>query len=459
MIYTKIFLKQEDILLPAPSPTDDAESKLEKSDMSIIKDVGSWSRSQSTRRKSRSVHSSFRFSDSCNDLSNVRNNAARATISSVKSRNRKEASISSSGTVFRNDYDHGYSHFYVIFEFSSLYIFNPISGFTKKRRGTSFIHVTAEAMARRRERMAQLNGSDFSCISSTYDMDCNNRSLTNLNMLTRNPSTPYSRYGFDSNSKPALRRCQSSRPAKISKPSRSGTEESAYSMQGRDRKRKGSVFISRQIEENNKPNVDHLRVHGSLRTMDTSHSEKSFSFSTSPKCDNNRLSQSLLPEKKSPSKKQSHSVVVFVEDTKEHAETKLSKDHVGMRQHSITQCSLNLENNVGVLSDVSKNILKPHTSPQPATVNVEKEFCITIQMQDENMAAVGTVQKNDRITFPTEGLSIESACSLPPERATALSSNGNEISSPISGKELEMSQNDSKNELYSFLGGGTESCI
>ena len=86
--------------------------------MSIIKDVGSWSRSQSTRRKSRSVHSSFRFSDSCNDLSNVRNNATKSTINSVKGRNRKEASISSSGTVYRNDYDLGYSRFEkVIFEF------------------------------------------------------------------------------------------------------------------------------------------------------------------------------------------------------------------------------------------------------------------------------------------------------------------------------------------------------
>ena len=81
--------------------------------MSIIGDVGSWSRSQSTRRKSRSVHSSFRFSDSRNDLTNVRNNAIRGTINSVKSRNRKEASISSSGKIYRNDYDLGY---YVIFE-------------------------------------------------------------------------------------------------------------------------------------------------------------------------------------------------------------------------------------------------------------------------------------------------------------------------------------------------------
>ena len=87
--------------------------------MSIIGDVGSWSRSQSTRRKSRSVHSSFRFSDSHNDLTNVRNNATRGTINSVKSRSRKEASISSSGT---NNYDLRYSSFerfecYVIFEF------------------------------------------------------------------------------------------------------------------------------------------------------------------------------------------------------------------------------------------------------------------------------------------------------------------------------------------------------
>ena len=146
-------------------------------------------------------------------------------------------------------------------------------------------------------------------------------------------------------------------------------------------------------------------------------------------------------------------------NTKEHAETKLSKDQVGMRQHSITQRSLNLENNVGVvLSDFSKNILKPHTHPQHVPVNVEKELCITIHMQDKNMVEVGTVEKDDRITFPTEGLSIESAC-MPPESATALSSNGNEKSSPISGKESEMSQNDTKNELYSFLGGGTESCI
>ena len=314
-------------------------------------------------------------------------------------------------------------------------------------------------MARRKERMAQLNGSDFSCISSAYDMDYNNRSLTNLNMLTRNPSTPYSRYGFDSISKPSLRRCQSSRPAKISRPSRSGTGESAYSMQGRDRKRKGSVFISRQNEENNQPHVGYLRVHGSLRAMDTSPSDKSFSYSTSPKCENERIFQSLLPEKKSPSKKQSHSVVVFVEDTKEHADTKFSKDHVGMSQHSITQCSLNLENDVGVSSDFSKNILKSHTPPQPTTVNVENEFCIPIQMQDENMAEVGTVQKDERILFQTERLPTESAGLLSKESSTFLSSNGNEKSSPVSGKELDMSPNDSKNKLHAFLGGGTESCI
>ena len=92
--------------------------------MSIIGDVGSWSRSQSTRRKSRSVHSSFRFSDSHNDLTNVRNNATRGTINSVKSRSRKEASISSSGT---NIYDLRYSSFerfvYVIFEFP-VYIYS-----------------------------------------------------------------------------------------------------------------------------------------------------------------------------------------------------------------------------------------------------------------------------------------------------------------------------------------------
>ena len=76
--------------------------------MSIIGDVGSWSRSQSTRRKSRSVHSSFRFSDSHNDLTNVRNNATRGTINSVRSRSRKEASISSSGT---NNYDLRYASF------------------------------------------------------------------------------------------------------------------------------------------------------------------------------------------------------------------------------------------------------------------------------------------------------------------------------------------------------------
>ena len=296
-------------------------------------------------------------------------------------------------------------------------------------------------MARRKERMAQLNGSDFSCISSIYDMDYNNRSLTNLHMLTRNPSTPHSRYGFDSISKPSLRRCQSSRPAKISRTTRSGTGESAYSMQGRNRNRKGSVFVSRQNEENNRPSVDYLTVHGSLRAMDTSPSNKSFSFSNSPKCENDRTSQAS--EKKSPSKKQSHSVVVFVEDTKELEETKFSKDDVGMSQHNVRQCSLNLENNVGVLSDFSKNMIsKSHTLPQSTTVNVENEFCITIQMQDENMTELGTLQKDERMTLPTERLPIESACLLPKESTTDRSS-----------------KNDSQNELYSFLGGGTESCI
>ena len=80
-------------------------------------------------------------------------------------------------------------------------------------------------------------------------------------------------------------------------------------------------------------------------------------------------------------------------------------------------------------------------------------------MQDENMAEVGTVQKDERITFQTERLPTESACLLPKESSTFLSSNGNEKSSPVSGKELDMSPNDSKNKLHAFLGGGTESCI
>ena len=107
--------------------------------MSIIGDVGSWSRSQSTRRKSRSVHSSFRFSDSHNDLTNVRNNATRGTINSVKSRSRKEASISSSGT---NNYDLRYSSFERFFTLvlSSQFIYLPSDFRFRQKTARNIIH-------------------------------------------------------------------------------------------------------------------------------------------------------------------------------------------------------------------------------------------------------------------------------------------------------------------------------
>ena len=106
--------------------------------MSIIGDVGSWSRSQSTRRKSRSVHSSFRFSDSHNDLTNVRNNATRGTINSVKCRSRKEASISSSGT---NNYDLRYSSFETFTSFlSSQFIYLPSYFRFRQKTARNIIH-------------------------------------------------------------------------------------------------------------------------------------------------------------------------------------------------------------------------------------------------------------------------------------------------------------------------------
>ena len=94
-----VILQSDDILLAAPSPTHvpHSEGKLEQSEaLTYNGDVGIWSRSQSIRVKSSSVQSSFRVSDSRNDLSRIRG-ATGGSVNLHKNRNLKDGSFSGSG--------------------------------------------------------------------------------------------------------------------------------------------------------------------------------------------------------------------------------------------------------------------------------------------------------------------------------------------------------------------------
>ena len=96
---TFVILQSDDILLAAPSPTHvpHSEGKLEQSEaLTYNGDVGIWSRSHSIRVKSNSVQSSFRVSDSRNDLSRIRG-ATGGSVNLHKSRNLKDGSFSGSG--------------------------------------------------------------------------------------------------------------------------------------------------------------------------------------------------------------------------------------------------------------------------------------------------------------------------------------------------------------------------
>ena len=96
--------QSEDILLAAPSPTHVplSEPKLEPSEaLNYNGDVSIWSRSQSIRVKSSSVQSSFRLSESRNDLSKIRG-ATGGSVNLHKSRNLKDGATSNSGSVKTN---------------------------------------------------------------------------------------------------------------------------------------------------------------------------------------------------------------------------------------------------------------------------------------------------------------------------------------------------------------------
>ena len=96
--------QSDDILLAAPSPTHvpHTESKLEQPEaLNYNGDVSIWSRSQSIRVKSSSVQSSFRISESRNDLSRIRG-ATGGSVNLHKSRNSKDGPTSNSGIVIRD---------------------------------------------------------------------------------------------------------------------------------------------------------------------------------------------------------------------------------------------------------------------------------------------------------------------------------------------------------------------
>ena len=82
-------------MLPAPSPTHvpHSETNLEQSDVNYDAVSFAWSRSQSVRAKSSSIHSSFRFTDELprNELSNNR------SINLHKGRTLREGSNHCSG--------------------------------------------------------------------------------------------------------------------------------------------------------------------------------------------------------------------------------------------------------------------------------------------------------------------------------------------------------------------------
>ena len=338
-------------------------------------------------------------------------------------------------------------------------VINTVIGFKKSRRGTSFMHITAEAMAKRKEREKQ------------------QRSVTDLSTLVRIASNPSRRQEFQgragqvifpsNTSQPLLRRCQSSRPARRSSSNRINFGGKPGWKRNRDRVRKPSmhnVFAVGPNDDIKKPEADFLTVEGSVNIRNNSLPKISSPAVSSTPFDDD-IYPEIIAENKDPVS-QSHSVVVFIEETKRYQPTVTDKFHLPPFNKVD---DLKNKESQGALLNVSTNDLNI-SAPMLQTIVCEPDFSIKsdFTLEDKTIETLGKLSSPQH-----EGISniIEEEIKLIDNDQDSTISTG----SCLSLKNLSVPtdkgncsyNNDNVNECepesssrsHTFLGGGIESCI
>ena len=365
-----------------------------------------------------------------------------------------------------------------------------ILGFKRNRRGTSFIHVTAEAMAKRkekererRERIAYRISDDFNEIAHPFDLPRKHHySATNINALLRKTSSPshrdglYSRrMGSESPAQPLLRRCQTTRPIR---PGRSRKIEFGGSSPLRSRNRnfarKTNKFnlpeLNLEETENTKFNFDFLKVEESVAVMNSTSSEKSSPGSTRIRVD----SESGMRTGGS----RSHSVIVFVENSKNQEHCSL---HDSLESQPLSKTkSLEIRKKRHTLSsdeDKKDTILSPSQSIKRVSYDDEisskvdstdlKKLDRATALQEQEDSNLGMEQDPKMIEkFIDESLEYcreeenggPVAMKSCPRNSSSYETNYSFARESVDEKE-ELCDTDSSIELQTYLGGNIESSI
>ena len=374
---------------------------------------------------------------------------------------------------------------------------SSLTGIKRNRRGTSFIHVTAEAMARRKEKEREKReryrpfriSDDFNEIAHSFDLTGKHHySATNINALLRKSSSPsyrggqYGLHGYrnlpESPSKPLLRRCQTSRPIRPSRLTRIDTGESAprwRQNKNRTRKSNKNNIMELNLEDYNTKrfDVDFLKVEEAVAVMNSTSSEKS-----SPSSTRNRL-DSDTGNKSTGSR--SHSVIVFVENSSNHDQGTLG-DIVESQPLSKTK-SLEIRRKRRPLSSDEE---KKELSVSPILKRISCDDGVNSQINiskstkcdqvSSNQGSLHTFDRNfviekdqhmkestnsELLSHQHEGAngSLHTINVYPKAPASAISDSIFSASKESREEKEDLCDTDSSIELQTYLGGNIESSI
>ena len=362
------------------------------------------------------------------------------------------------------------------------------TGFKRNRRGTSFIHVTAEAMAKRkekererRERIAYRISDDFNEIAHPFDISRKHHySATNINALLRKTSSPrdgmYSRrMGSESPAQPLLRRCQTTRPIR---PGRSRRIEfggsSPQKSWNRNISRKTNKFNLPELNldetENTKFNFDFLKVEESVAVMNSTSSEKSSPGSTRIRIDSDSGVRA--------GGSRSHSVIVFVENSNHPEHCALNKTFESQPLSKTKSLEIRKKRHT-LSSDEDKKDIILSPSQSIKRVSYDDEISSKVDITDLNKVDQATAlqeQDDSNLDMEQDPKMIEkfidesleycreeengglATMNSFPRNSSSYETNYSFAKETVEEKE-ELCDTDSSIELQTYLGGNIESSI
>ena len=373
------------------------------------------------------------------------------------------------------------------------YKLNRITGLKRPRRGTSFMIVTTEAMARRKEKQQRYKkdgvSGELNEIAHFGDTSTKNLSATNLTTLSRNASSPCHRQGLNgryvhrlgstSPPKPLLRRCQSSRPAKLSKSSRIEALENTRWRQNQDNVRKHSshkVFTLGCSDENSKLEADYLQIERGLTYNNKLSSDKLSNSISTIQLEKNEIPKST-PDQKEP-KIRSHSVVVFVEDA---LNTETTLLHESFHSKPLSKHYRSLER-VEKQTELDSSNMSKHGQILSSSIIKRTAFCkkdafcnkTKNSLQDEIKTSDEKIDSSS--SDPSHFMKLEEEIRLKDNSddsiqyqanltllskpsKTSLGNDKNITNTQNEAIEEENSEIHSSDDLHTFLGGSIESNI